>query len=90
MAELGIAATAHTIAAHYGDLLDGLVIDENDAAQAPRLGIPTEVTSTLMRDMEDRQRLARHVVLFAKNIAVDRAAVPGTNHGTRRAAGVMK
>lgn len=90
MAELGIAATAQAIAAHYGDLLDGLVIDESDAAQAPRLRIPTEATSTLMCDMDDRRRLARHVLLFAKNIATERAAGPGTNHGRRRAAGVMK
>jgi LPPG:FO 2-phospho-L-lactate transferase len=74
MAELGITATAQAIAAHYGDLLDGLVIDEADAAQAPQLGIRTEVTSTLMRGMDDRRRLARHVLQFAKSIAADRAA----------------
>ena len=90
MAELGIPATAQAIAAHYGDLLSGLVIDEDDAAEAPRLGIPTEVTSTLMRDLNDRRRLARHVLLFANNIGVNRAAVPGTKHGVRRAAAVSK
>jgi len=88
MAELGIPATAQSIAAHYRDLLDGLVIDENDAAQAPRLGISTEVTSTLMRDMDDRQRLAREVLVFAKKVAADSAA--RRDSSTRRAAGATK
>ena len=34
MAELGVSATAQAIAAHYRDLLDGLVIDTGDAAEA--------------------------------------------------------
>src|SRR5262249_44586654 len=90
MAELDIPATAQAIAAHYGDLLDGLVIDEDDAADAPQIGIPTKVTSTLMRDLNDRQRLARHVLLFADNIAANRAAGPGTKHAARRAAGMSQ
>src|SRR5262245_9673845 len=90
MAELGIPATAQAIATHYGDLLDGLVIDEDDAADAPRLGIRTEVSSTLMRDLDDRRRLARHVLLFADSIAANRAAGPGTKHDARRAVGVGK
>src|SRR5262245_22208709 len=85
MAELGIAATAQAIAAHYRDLLDGLVIDASDAAEAPRLGIPTEITSTLMRDMDDRQRLARDVLLFADRIAAERTAVCGTRTAARDA-----
>jgi LPPG:FO 2-phospho-L-lactate transferase len=90
MAELGIAATAQAIAAHYQDLLDGLVIDASDAAEAPRLGIPTEITRTLMRDMDDRERLARDVLLFADRIAGERTAVRDANGGTRRAAGVTQ
>jgi LPPG:FO 2-phospho-L-lactate transferase len=90
MAELGIAATAQAIAGHYRDLLDGLVIDESDVAEAPRLGIPIEITSTLMRDLDDRQRLAREVLRFADKIAADRTAAPDANGGMRRAAGVTK
>jgi LPPG:FO 2-phospho-L-lactate transferase len=86
MTELGISATAQAIATHYGDLLDGLVIDASDAAEAAGLGVRTEVTSTLMRDMDDRRRLARDVLMFAGTIAADR--VP--NRSTRRAAGVTK
>jgi LPPG:FO 2-phospho-L-lactate transferase len=86
MTELGISATAQAIATHYGDLLDGLVIDESDAAEAARLGVRTEVTSTLMRDMDDRRRLARDVLRFAGKIAADR--VP--DRSTRRAAGVAQ
>src|SRR5262249_21413533 len=87
MAELGIPATTQAIAAHYGDLLDGLVIDEDDAADAARLGMATEVTSTLTRALNDRRRLARDVLQFAGNMA-NRAAGPGMKHGARRAAGV--
>src|SRR5262249_48698662 len=90
MAELGVAATAQAIAAHYRDLLDGLVIDESDAAEAPRLGIPSEITSTLMRDLNDRQRLARDVLRFVDNIAAERIAAPDATGSMRRAAGVAK
>jgi LPPG:FO 2-phospho-L-lactate transferase len=74
MAELGIPATARAIAAHYGDLLDGLVIDHSDAAEAAAIAIPTAVTSTLMRDMNDRERLAREVLSFARTLASARSA----------------
>ena len=87
MAELGVSATAQAIAAHYRDLLDGLVIDTGDAAEAPNLAMRTEVTSTLMRDLDDRERLAREVLRFAAQIAVDRAASPG---GTLVASGMTR
>ena len=87
MAELGVSATAQAIAAHYRDLLDGLVIDTSDADEAANLAVRAEVTSTLMRDLDDRERLAREILRFAAQIAVDRAASPG---GTLVATGVMR
>jgi LPPG:FO 2-phospho-L-lactate transferase len=87
MAELGVNATAQAIAAHYRDLLDGLVIDAGDSAEAANLAVRIEVTSTLMRDLDDRERLAREVVRFAAQIAVDRAASPG---GTLVASGMTR
>jgi LPPG:FO 2-phospho-L-lactate transferase len=55
MAELNLAATPRAIATHYQGLIDGLVIDHEDAADA--FG-PSLVTATLMRDIADRERLA--------------------------------
>jgi LPPG:FO 2-phospho-L-lactate transferase len=90
MAELGIATTAQAIAAHYRGLLDGLVIDESDAAEMPQLEIRTEITSTLMRDMDDRQRLARDVLLFADKIAGERTTASDADASMRCAAGATK
>ena len=69
MAELGIAATSAAIAQHYRELIDGLVIDESDAADADRLGIPAAVTPTLMKSLDDKRRLAHAVLAFAERIA---------------------
>lgn len=62
LAELGIACDNHAIASHYSGLLDHLVIDEADAADAPKLragGVAVAVTGTVMCDAADRVRLAR-------------------------------
>jgi LPPG:FO 2-phospho-L-lactate transferase len=83
MAELGIDASSLTIAAHYRGLIDGLVIDDSDAGDAARIDMPVAVTATLMRDMDDRERLARDVLAFADRIAAPRAA-------PRRAGGVTR
>jgi LPPG:FO 2-phospho-L-lactate transferase len=68
MAELGIAVTNESIAAHYCGLIDGIVIDEADAAECRRLNIPVLVTRTMMRDLADRERLANEVVTFAETL----------------------
>lgn len=75
MAELGVAATSSAIAEHYRGLLDGLMIDESDAAD--RLGSDCAVATaaTLMRSDEDRTRLARAVLDFADRIAVSPTAM---------------
>jgi LPPG:FO 2-phospho-L-lactate transferase len=65
MQELGIEATTKSIAAHYHGLIDGLVIDDVDAADAASVGVPVLVTRTLMQDTNDRERLAAEVVSFA-------------------------
>jgi LPPG:FO 2-phospho-L-lactate transferase len=70
MTELGIPVTNFSIADHYNGLLDHLVIDEVDAADAEGLraaGLCVTVTRTVMRDAEDRERLA-HVALSAARI----------------------
>jgi len=53
------------VAAHYTGLIDGLVIDDADADGTAEAGIPVKVTRTLMKDLADRERLAREVLTFA-------------------------
>ena len=76
MGELGIPLTQASIARHYDDLVDGLVIDKSDQSEAASLSIPVRSTRTLMTSLEDRERLAREVLDFAASL--DRRLRPGT------------
>ncbi len=69
MHELGIAVNTQAIAAHYRGLIDALVIDEADAADRATTDVPIMVTRTMMRTLEDRERLARDVAAFAEQFA---------------------
>jgi LPPG:FO 2-phospho-L-lactate transferase len=68
MRELGIEASNRAIAAHYGDLLDGLVIDESDRSTELPRGLPTRATRTLMKSLDDREMLARATLEFADHL----------------------
>ena len=72
MAELGVRPSAIGIAEHYRGLIDGLMIDSVDASVARDIetrGIRVRATSILMRDSDDRQRLAEECIAFAKELA---------------------
>ena len=69
MRELGLPPTPATIARHYGSLLDGFVLDEQDAAEAAEVPMPTLVTRTLMDTLAARDSLARDVLAFAMRLA---------------------
>lgn len=76
LAAQGFPVSPLGIAQWYGDLLDGLALDEADAALAPEieaLGIRTLVTQTIMRSNDDRERLARETLSFAALLAERRA-----------------
>lgn len=65
MAELGRPVSNLAIAEHYAGLLDHLVIDASDAADAEDLrgaGLCVTVTRTIMRNGDDRKQLAREVL----------------------------
>lgn len=75
MKELGAEVSALGIAQHYEGLIDGLVIDEQDAQQEKSinaLGIATLCTNTIMRTLEDKVRLAQQSLAFSAELAADR------------------
>jgi LPPG:FO 2-phospho-L-lactate transferase len=71
MAELRHEASARRVALEYLRLIDGFVIDSQDAAAAEDVrasGIEVLVANTVMRTLEDRTALARAVLAFAQTI----------------------
>jgi LPPG:FO 2-phospho-L-lactate transferase len=76
MAELAIEATNASIARHYDGMIDGLIIDRADAADAATLPVATLTTATLMNTLEDRVRLARDVLDFARTLASSSESAP--------------
>ncbi len=69
--ELGVTPSAPAVAEHYGDLLDGFVLDAIDAAQAEAvraLGMAPLVAPTLMTDAATRRRVADEVLSFAERL----------------------
>ncbi len=69
MGEFGLDPSAAEVARHYGDLLDGFVVDHADASVAAALGVRTAVAQTLMTTLAEREALARAVLDFAGVIA---------------------
>jgi LPPG:FO 2-phospho-L-lactate transferase len=68
MRELGRESSPAGVAAHYGDLVNGWVIDHADRAHAQALerqGFRVHVTNTLMTTSADKARLARETLDFA-------------------------
>ncbi len=70
-AEMDIRPSAAAVAEHYQTLLDGFVLDEQDADELEKIRrwriIPL-VTAILMKDRQDRLRLAREVLTFCETI----------------------
>jgi LPPG:FO 2-phospho-L-lactate transferase len=66
MDELGLEVTNASIAAHYGDWLDGLIVHGSD--DAPQ-GLAVARTDTLMKGPEDRERVARAALALAATCA---------------------
>jgi LPPG:FO 2-phospho-L-lactate transferase len=68
MAEMDMPVTAAAVAAHYGDLLDGFVYDLQDAGTMDDTACALLACDTIMRDEDDRARLAADVLAFAVEI----------------------
>lgn len=71
MGELGIPVAASAVAEHYGELLDGFVLDSSDtqfANSIANVDLTVEVTNTVMQTLDDRMSLARDVLEFAARL----------------------
>jgi LPPG:FO 2-phospho-L-lactate transferase len=66
--DLGYGVSPADLAGFYHGLIDGLVIDVQDSAQAQNCPLPVLVTQTVMRQAEDKRRLAKEVLQFADTL----------------------
>jgi len=81
MAELGVVCDARSVAMHYGNVLDGYVVEVADSDLSGRLDVPVLATPTLMRSLADREALANAVLGLAAALS---AAPPRRASGGRR------
>jgi LPPG:FO 2-phospho-L-lactate transferase len=73
LAELGHDVSALGVARYYRDWVDGFVLDAQDAGLArdiAALGLKVKVADTMMRNDDDKRRLARDVLDFVDELAV--------------------
>ena len=69
MDEVGLPSSALGIAKHYGNLIDGLIIDKKDSELVDAVsatGIDVRVKQTLMESDEDEKELAFEAIKFAE------------------------
>lgn len=66
MRELGIAVSPATVAAHYGDLIDGFLVDSRDPDHG--IDIAYSVCDTLMHSPEDRAHVAAAALALADRL----------------------
>lgn len=66
----GLEVTDGGVAAHYSELIGGLVVDRGTPSGRPSLsGVVVRETDTLMVDADRRARLAREAVDFARSLS---------------------
>lgn len=73
MRELGVTPSCEAVSEYYGGLLDGLVIDNSDAAESASItkdGPRVMLTSTIMNTLADKIGLAESVLEFAGDLDV--------------------
>jgi LPPG:FO 2-phospho-L-lactate transferase len=73
MLEFGMQPSSVAVADYYAhnllQMADGIVIDSEDAAEADRIkDLDVLVTGTIMRNRDDKGRLAHDVLAFAKRV----------------------
>ncbi len=75
MAELGLAVSSRTIAEHYGDFLDCLILDRSDGGECDALAAlspQVALADTVMHDEAGKIALAREVLAIAATITATR------------------
>ena len=71
MQELSVPATADTVAEHYQDVIDGFIIDQQDASLSDRikkLKLETIAVQTVMVTLANRIELARTAIDFLRRL----------------------
>lgn len=71
MGELGMSVSAAAVAAFYGDVLDGFVMDLADASSRSSVrdrGVAVACEATVMKSLDDRIALAEAVLSFANRL----------------------
>ncbi len=68
MTELGLRPGVEAVAEHYRGLIDGLIVDRQDEQCAAAISLPTYVTNTLMRTLDDRISLAADCIAFCQTL----------------------
>lgn len=74
MRELNMEVSAYSIARHYKGILDGLIIDQEDADQRAAieaLGLRVSITNTIMKTLQEKKALAQFTLEFATHIRTD-------------------
>ncbi len=72
MDELGLEANVLTIAQHYKDYIDGIVIDTSDqdyVGQIESMGIQVKLSEIMMNNDDDKKRVAEDVIHFIDHIS---------------------
>ena len=72
MRELDISSSSTTVAEHYAEFLDGLVIDNLDSAESQpiqNMGISVLVCNTVMKTLQDRVQLAELTIKFLDELS---------------------
>jgi LPPG:FO 2-phospho-L-lactate transferase len=64
MREMGHMPSPLTVADHLSGLVDGFVLDREDAVLADAVGLPALATQTIMTDAQSRRQLAAEVIEF--------------------------
>jgi hypothetical protein len=72
MEEMGLEVNVMTIANHYENLIDGLIIDNTDEEYIQAIessGIKVKVSNILMNNNDDKTRLAEEAIEFLNELS---------------------
>jgi LPPG:FO 2-phospho-L-lactate transferase len=68
LSAIGVETSAAAVAGLYADLLDGWLVDEQDAAQAPQVSVPTRAVPLLMRDVPTAAAMVAQALDLAASV----------------------